>query len=276
MLKHLKQKSKHRTTDTAVDVLDATFGPRRTETREGAMRVDTHGSGVRQSQAAIASYITDMLALEKHVQKAIEGQIADLSDESPLVVELRPIVQRCDENVRALEALANERALMGQGLSEAVKKAASTALGFGAAVIDKVRSEKLAKSFRHDFVAISLLKIGYVMLQTTGKALGDEEVADLAERMLASHRDCARALQRVIPLAVLHTLREEGLTIDAGLARSALEVSQDAFDREPRLAGRTPRRTTNGSQAHEAASNTSTTKAAARKTRRPAKSTIVS
>ena len=40
----------------------------------------------RNANEAINSYITDMLALERHIQKAIEGQIEDLDEEYPDVV----------------------------------------------------------------------------------------------------------------------------------------------------------------------------------------------
>lgn len=43
------------------------------------------------AQEAITSNVTDMVALEHHLQKAIGGQITDLGDETMFVQELRVI-----------------------------------------------------------------------------------------------------------------------------------------------------------------------------------------
>lgn len=43
------------------------------------------------AQEAITSYVTDMVALEHHLQKAIGGQITDLGDKTMFVQELRVI-----------------------------------------------------------------------------------------------------------------------------------------------------------------------------------------
>lgn len=162
------------------------------------------------SQEAITSYVTDMLALERHLEKALAGQIADLDEAPDIVQHLRKIHDTCEQHIAALQSLADRRETGGQGIAETVKKAASSLLGMGAAAVDFVRGEKLPKDLRDDYAAVSLACIGYVMLHTTGLALNDAEVADLAHRYLQDHAKSTMTLHNIVPIAVVRFLAEEG------------------------------------------------------------------
>lgn len=162
-------------------------------------------------QEAIASYVTDMLALEEHIHKALAGQIADLTTESTLVEALRTAHRTCESHIEALSALAKRREIGAQGISEVVKRAAAGVLGIGAAAVDFVRGEKVAKNLRDDYAALSLAVIGYVMLYTVGMSLGDHEVATLAQQHLERHAKCVMHFQQIVPIAVVQQLIEDGL-----------------------------------------------------------------
>ena len=167
----------------------------------------------RDANEAINSYITDMLALEQHIHKAINGQIEDLDEDYPDVVRHLTVVESEVENhIDALKALVERRAEGGQGLADVVKRAGSAVLGAGAAAIDFVRNEKLPKNLRDDYTAMSLAAIGYVMLHTTALSLGDREVADLAHRHLRDHARSVMRLHNVIPSAVIAFLQKDGLS----------------------------------------------------------------
>ncbi len=125
--------------------------------------------------------------------------------------EAAPLRHRpCQQHIVALDLLADRREQGGQGIAETVKKAASSLLGFGAAAVDFVRDEKLPKNLRDDYAAVSLACIGYVMLHTTGLALNDEEVAELAHQHLQNHAKSTMSLHNIVPVAVIRFLQEEG------------------------------------------------------------------
>ena len=166
----------------------------------------------RDANEAITSYVTDMLALEQHIQKAIKGQIEDLDEDYPDVVShLRVVEREVDGHIESLKSLADRRADGGQGLADVVKRAGSAVLGAGAAAVDFVRNEKLPKNLRDDYTATSLAAIGYVMLHTTALSLGDREVADLAHRHLKDHARSVMRLHNLIPSAVIAFLQNDGL-----------------------------------------------------------------
>ncbi len=165
------------------------------------------------AREAVASYITDMLALEEHIEQALSGQIEDLDDQPAVVQELRTIHAMCESHITSLQAMAEQREGGGQGISKVIKKAASSALGIGAAGVDMLRSEKLPKNLRDDYTALQLACIGYVMLHTTAAALDDEPVAQLAQRHLEGHARCSMTVHSMIPAAVMAFLQDEGHTV---------------------------------------------------------------
>lgn len=166
----------------------------------------------RNANEAVNSYVTDMLALEKHLKTAIAGQIEDLDEDHPDVVQhLSVVVDEIEEHIDNLEALVERRVQGGQGLADIVKRAGSLVLGAGAAAVDFVRNEKLPKNLRDDYTATSLAAIGYVMLHTTALSLGDREVADLAHRHLKDHARNVMLLHNLIPGAVIAFLQNDGL-----------------------------------------------------------------
>lgn len=163
----------------------------------------------RDRNDTINSYITDMLSLEDHIEKAIRGQLTDLKDHPDVVTELRKLHRTIEHHISDLRGLSERR--NAAGLVEKVKRAGSAVAGVGAGLIDLVRTEGLPKNLRDDYTAFSLATIGYVMLHTTALSLDDREVAELAQQHF---RDYAHAITRIhalIPEAVVRSLQADGL-----------------------------------------------------------------
>lgn len=162
----------------------------------------------------INGYVTDMLALEQHLQTALTGQIEDLDEAGEVKATLVTLRAVCEHHVRTLEALTQRREQNVGGVSKVVKKAVASVLGIGAAAIDFVRTEKLPKDLRDDYTALSLAYVGYVMLHTSALALGDAEVAETAATHLREEAESMMTLQRIIPAATIEFLVSEGLQAD--------------------------------------------------------------
>lgn len=206
----------------------------------------------RDTSEAINSYITDMLALESHIHKAVNGQIEDLDEDYPEVARhLRVVEREIEGHIDTLKALVERRADAGQGLADVVKRAGSAILGAGAAAVDFVRNEKLPKNLRDDYTATSLAAIGYVMLHTTALSLGDREVADLAHRHLKDHARNVMLLHNLIPGAVIAFLQKDGLPARPDtlteISRNLESVWSDQSGSVPEAADLGTPRTTSGS-----------------------------
>ncbi len=184
------------------------------------------------AREAIASYITDMLALEKHIEKAIAGQIEDLDEYPDVVRQLQPMHNMCEQHIAALEQMAEQREGGGQGIAGAVKKAASAVLGVGAAGVDFLRAEKLPKNLRDDYTALSLACIGYVMLHTTAASLDDDAVAELAKGHLEGHARNVLTIHNMVPAAVMTFLKEDGFPVRTERLEEIGRVTQRAWENE--------------------------------------------
>lgn len=165
----------------------------------------------RNRVEAINSYITDMLSLEEHCEKALRGQLEDLEDYPEVTRDLKQVLRKVEHHVSDLKSLSQRR--NAGGPTDAIKRAGSTLLGLGAAAIDLVRNEGLPKNLRDDYTAFSLATIGYVMLYTTALTLEDPETADLARQHFADYAQAVTLLHNVIPGAVIRFLREDGLLV---------------------------------------------------------------
>lgn len=185
---------------------------------------------LQDTREVIASYVTDMLALEEHMQKAFAGQLADLKG-GPYASVLRELAATSEAHAQALRSLAERREQGGQGIAEVVKKAASSVLGMGAAAIDFVRTEKTPKNLRDDYAAVSLATVGYLMLETTATTLNDSETATLAHSHLRDYAQATMALFHVVPDSVVEFLAEEGYPINNEVTEQIHDSVGDVWDR---------------------------------------------
>jgi ferritin-like metal-binding protein YciE len=192
----------------------------------------------RNKDEAINSYITDMLSLEQHIDKAVRGQLNDLEDYPEVTRDLKQVLRKVEQHVSDLQELSEQR--KAQGASDAIKKAGSAVLGLGAAAIDLVRTEGLPKNLRDDYTAFSLATIGYLMLHTTALSLQEREVAELARQHFADYAQSVTLLHNVVPGAVIRYLQEEGLPVQEGvlpeISRTIEEIWHSQSDQAPRAA----------------------------------------
>lgn len=158
---------------------------------------------------AINSYITDMLALEEHIETALRSQLEDLKDYPAIVGKIKTIHRTVEHHISDLKQLADARG--ANGATGAIKRAGAVALGFAAGAIDLVRTEGLPKNLRDDYTAFSLATIGYVMLNTVGLALGERDVAELANQFFRDYTRATMTFHNIVPAAVVRYLQEEGL-----------------------------------------------------------------
>lgn len=184
-----------------------------------------------ETQEAIHGYITDMLALEEHIEKALQAQVsAHEEDHATIVAALRDMHRTIEGHIVELRALDDTAdAGGGQALGEAIKRAGAMLAGLGAAAIDLVRNERLPKNLRDDVTAFSLASTGYLMLHTVALGLGHTPTAELAARHMDSYAGMIIKLNHLIPTAVLTQLAADELTVDVTVADAALETYRKAW-----------------------------------------------
>ncbi len=158
----------------------------------------------------IADWLGDMVALESHMEEALDRQLT-LTKDSPTVA---PVVQRFHDMVKGnRDALKARQSEIGSTAGNPVVKVGTTILGKAAGLIDKVRAESISKALRDDYTAFNLAAIGHTMLHTTATALGDTATAKLAEKCLTGHAAAVQEINHIVEDVVLEELRKDNLPI---------------------------------------------------------------
>lgn len=171
------------------------------------------------------SYITDMVALEAHLEKAIFGQMNDLDDEEPqFAVALDHAHGIIGAHISRLGVVAESREISGgSAVAEGLKKVVSKVAGLGAAAVDLVRHEKLPKDIRDDNAAFRLAEVGYAMLHASAMVLDDDgEVRDLALDHMRDYTNLSRMFRDLAPASVLRYLEKAGHTVSEELLARVL------------------------------------------------------
>jgi ferritin-like metal-binding protein YciE len=176
----------------------------------------------------VATYLSDMLALERHINAPISAQLN--SDDHKADPQASRIIQKIksvsESHITALEA---QLKATGEPATHGLKTAWSQLLGGGAAALNNVRKTKVSKSLRDDYTALSLAAISYTMLHATAAGLGDGSTAALARRHLEDVTPIIVDISRTIPAVVLDELREDGQNVAQSAAQATQEVSQKSW-----------------------------------------------
>jgi len=176
----------------------------------------------------IATYLSDMLALERHIAAPIDSQLnspdhQEFSDAIALISRTKVIT---DKHIKALDARLTA---VGGSAGSGAKSAWSQLLGSGAAALNQVRKTKVSKSLRDDYTALGLAAISYTMLHAAALGLGDEQTAALAKSHLDDITPVIVAISRQIPGVVLAELRDDGENVQVTAATITAQQTQDSW-----------------------------------------------
>jgi ferritin-like metal-binding protein YciE len=188
---------------------------------------DQNNADVQQKhQQTIADYVGDMVALESHIEEALDRQLTETEDDP----EARAAVQHYHDMVKqhrdTLKALQEQ---VGTTAGNPIIAAGSTLLGKAAGVIDLVRTEGISKSLRDDYAAFSLAAISYSMLHTTALGLGNQQVASLAERHLTDYAGAIERINEIMPGVVHRELVKDGHQADEEAVAATRQVVPNAW-----------------------------------------------
>lgn len=158
----------------------------------------------QQINKTIADWIGDIVALEGHVEEAMDRQL-DLKGNA----ELTSAIKRFHDAVRdnKQRAVAYQETY-GSEPGNPIIKAGTNVLGKAAGMIDKMRNDAISKALRDDYTAYNHLAIAYTMLHTTAMAMGDEVTKHFAEAGLRSYAGMVMEIVHLMPLAVVEDLKD--------------------------------------------------------------------
>jgi ferritin-like metal-binding protein YciE len=158
----------------------------------------------KQTNKTISDWLGDIVALESHVEEAMDRQLELKVDDAALTAAVKGF----HDSVRASKqrAVAYQQQY-GSTAGNPVIKVGSNLLGKAAGMIDKIRNDSISKSIRDDYTAYNHVAIAYTMLHTTSMALGDQATQDFAEQGLRTYASLVQEVNHIIPQAVVHDLK---------------------------------------------------------------------
>ncbi len=174
----------------------------------------------------IAQYVSDMAAVESHIEEALDRQLKEVSDDPAALAAVREFHDTVKRHRDSLRGAVDD---LGVPVGSTIKDVGSALLGKAAGLIDLVRAEGTAKSLRDDYAAFSLAAIGYSMLHTTSLSLGNTRIASLAERHLQDQAVMIMRINEIMPDVVARELKEDGLQVDQGAAASTRKAVAEAW-----------------------------------------------
>jgi ferritin-like metal-binding protein YciE len=157
----------------------------------------------QKNQKAISDWLGDIVALEGHVEEAMDRQLKLSSNSS----EVTAAIKRYHDTVRDSKKRAEQyQEQYGTTPGNPIIKAGTNLLGKAAGMIDMIRADSVSKALRDDYTAYNLLAISYTMLHTTSMALKDDATKAFAEQGLRTYAALVQDINNVIPEAVVTDL----------------------------------------------------------------------
>ncbi len=177
----------------------------------------------------IATYVSDMLALEKHMGAPIKAQTK--SQDHQAYTEAADVFQKLmTTSNRHVDMLEKRLAAVGGSSQSGLKQAWASLVGGGAAAVTGARKSKVSKSLRDDYTALSLATISYTMLHATASGLGDTTTAALAKSAMDDYAPLIIEISRKMPSVVLQELVDDGESVDPNAAEITQKASQDTWN----------------------------------------------
>ena len=175
----------------------------------------------------VADYVGDMVALESHIEEALDRQLREVTDDPEALAAVQVFHDTVKAHRDTLKALEQDT---GKTIGSPIKEAGAALFGKAAGIIDLIRTEGISKSLRDDYAAFSLAAISYAMLHTTALGLGNRQVADLAARHLTDYAGAIEQINEVMPGMVERKLAKDGHQTDKTAVGATRKVVATAWN----------------------------------------------
>lgn len=177
---------------------------------------------------SLVTYVSDMLAVEQHLQRAFDIQRDDadfkeFQDVSDILLRLTAL---CERHVNDLNATLAD---IGGHEAASLKNAVGEIEGAIAGVIDKMRKTKISKGLRDDYAALAFAIACYTELLTTANGMSSPTVAAIAQRHLGDYASMIMDIGECVPNVTLRELRDLELDVDAASGERTVEDIRNAW-----------------------------------------------
>jgi len=157
-------------------------------------------------EQTIADYVGDMVALESHIEEALDRQLTEAQDDPDASAAVKRFHDMVKSHRDSLKGLQEQ---VGSTAGNPIIAVGAAVIGKAAGVINLVRTEGISKGLRDDYAAFSLAAISYSMLHTTALGLGNKRVASVAEQYLTDYAGAIERINEIMPSVVNRELLKD-------------------------------------------------------------------
>jgi len=180
------------------------------------------------TQPTINTYVSDMLALEKHVLHFVEHQTKD--EEAQQMTHASKIIHAIFASTHAhIDMLERRLEKLGGHAGSPLKNSVASAMGMLSGTMSDWRKTEVSKYLRDDYGMLSMVSAGYTMLHATALGLGDAETADMAKQHLTDTATAVMRLSATLPSVVLAELKQEGVNVSVSVMHQAEQDTEQAW-----------------------------------------------
>lgn len=152
----------------------------------------------------IADWVGDIVALESHIEEAMDAQLKLESSDPHLITTIKHLHDSVRESKQRAVNFQKDH---GSEAGNPVIKGGANLLGKAAGVIDKMRHDSVSKALRDDYTAYSHVTIAYAMLHTTAMAFADKAAQEFAEAGIRTYSGLVMDVFKAVPEAVVADLK---------------------------------------------------------------------
>ncbi|MEM6646053.1 MAG: hypothetical protein AAF730_07355 [Bacteroidota bacterium] len=183
---------------------------------------------------AIRKHLADMQAVEAHILTAIQHQLREQSELADAPAQVAPLLRHIEATLTTHTETLALLAERYEGETQANFKTIVTEFfGMLAGLYNKVRQHEVSRMLRDDYTALSLAAMSYTSLHSFGLAIGEANIATMAQRHLEDLTPLLMDISRVLPYAVVEEVAAANdFPVDTTVGKLAEENTQRAWNPE--------------------------------------------
>ncbi len=186
------------------------------------------------NEKSLRKYSSDLYSLQNHLLKAVKKQQASDKVKQKEAIEILHMMNlRISDQIKDFDPLLEK---LGGDISDEIKSKIATFTGTISGLIESARRDPVSKMLRDDYIALSMLAVGYKMLYTTSLVAHRDDVAEMCMNHLTSVTRMITEISKAIPMVVpKEMMDDQELASEIGM--KAVEKTQKAWSSETIEAG---------------------------------------
>jgi hypothetical protein len=186
------------------------------------------------NEKSLRKLSSDLYSLQNHLLKAVKKQqTSDKVKEKEAIEILHMINLKVSEQIKEFDPMLEE---LGGDISDEIKSKIATFTGTISGLIESARRDPVSKMLRDDYIALSMLAVGYKMLYTASLVAHRDDLAEMCMNHLTSITRMITEISKAIPMVITKELVDDH-ELAAEIGRKAVESTQKAWSSETIEAG---------------------------------------